>query len=113
MKRHGRTEIIAKLDQAGEMARRGQPQGEICKALGISVMTFHRWRKEFGNTSDGSVVSELSSSGRDSHENRSNMTQAQVDELQLENRRLRKIVTDLLLEKTQLEEALVRRKSKA
>jgi hypothetical protein len=113
MKRHSRTEIIAKLHQGGELARRGQPQGAICKALGISIMTFHRWRKEFGDPSVVPGVSELSSSRNGFHGSQNTMTQAQIDELQLENRRLRKIVTDLLLEKTQLEESLVRRKTRA
>jgi putative transposase len=111
MKRHSRTEIVAKLHQAGELARRGQPQAAICKALGISVMTFHRWRKEFGDPPTVGVASEISTSRNGfQEENQNDTTQGQIEGLQLENRRLRKIVTDLLLEKAQLEESLVRRK---
>ena len=45
MKRHSRAEISVALAQAQEMTRRGQSQPAICRALGISVMTLHRWRK--------------------------------------------------------------------
>ena len=44
-KRHTAQEIGVKLHQAEEMAREGKFQGEIARALGISVMTYHRWRK--------------------------------------------------------------------
>jgi hypothetical protein len=46
MKRHSRAEISVALGQAQEMMRRGQSQAAICRALEISVMTLHRWRKE-------------------------------------------------------------------
>ena len=52
MKRHSHAEISAVLSQAHEMMLRGQSQTAICKALGISVMTLHRWRKEFGGPPD-------------------------------------------------------------
>jgi hypothetical protein len=45
MKKHSREEILLKLGQAEKLARAGKSQVEICKALGVSVMTFHRWRK--------------------------------------------------------------------
>ncbi len=44
-KRHSAAEIAAKLSQAAELATQGRNQIEIAEALGISVMTFHRWRK--------------------------------------------------------------------
>ena len=112
MKRHNRAEVIAKLRQASEMARRGQSQAAICKSLGISVMTFHRWRKEFGDTSDPLVGPDPTEARSDAAAERT-MTQVQIEELQVENRRLRKIVTDLLLEKSKIEESCVRRKSRA
>ena len=45
MKKHSREEILLKLGQADQLARAGKSQVEICKTLGVSVMTFHRWRK--------------------------------------------------------------------
>ena len=44
-KRHSAMEIESKLEQADILSSEGQTQNEIAKALGISVMTFHRWRK--------------------------------------------------------------------
>ena len=44
-KRHNAMEIESKLEQADILSSEGQTQNEIAKALGISVMTFHRWRK--------------------------------------------------------------------
>ena len=45
MKKHSHEEIRLKLARADELARAGKSQGDICKALGVSVMTLHRWRK--------------------------------------------------------------------
>ena len=111
MKRHDRSEIISKLQQASELAKRGQPQAAICKTLGISVMTFHRWRKEFGDPGDLSGLPNEAANSAPPEE--SGSAQPQILSLQAENLRLRKIVTDLLLEKAKLEESLLRRKTRA
>jgi putative transposase len=96
MKRHSRAEISVALSQAQEMTRLGQSQTAICRALGISVMTLHRWRKEHD------VPPILS---HDETMPARNQNEVQVESLLLENQRLRKLVTDLLLEKTKMEEA--------
>jgi putative transposase len=87
----------AKLTQAGALAAEGKLQPEIARVLGISVMTLHRWRK--AQATAGAPVAKMPStpipSGGDNR----------IAELQLENSRLRKLVTDLLLEKMKLEEA--------
>jgi 2-keto-4-pentenoate hydratase/2-oxohepta-3-ene-1,7-dioic acid hydratase in catechol pathway len=44
-KRHASAEITAKLAQANELAAKGKTQREISKVLGVSIMTYHRWRK--------------------------------------------------------------------
>jgi putative transposase len=44
-KRHASGEITARLAQANELAAKGKTQREISKALGVSVMTYHRWKK--------------------------------------------------------------------
>ena len=105
MKRHSRAEKSVALDQAHAMIARGQSQAAICEALGISVMTFHRWRKELGDPSGKSVNENTPSEEGD--------TGTQIAVLREENRRLRKIVTDLLLEKAKVEEAIGRRKTGA
>ena len=44
-KRHSAAEIATKLREADALAAAGRRQSEIAKALAISVMTLHRWRK--------------------------------------------------------------------
>jgi len=100
-KRHSRGEISAKLEQAGMLAAAGKVQSEIAKALGVSVMTLHRWRKL--NPAGAARPSAASAAG---HDRRGGRRQTDiVAALQMENRYLRQIVADLLLEKTRLEEA--------
>ena len=88
-------EIATKLAQANDLATQGKLQSEIARSLGVSVMTLHRWRKETSQP-------DRTPSGR-----------TRLAELQLENSRLRRLVTDLLLEKTKLEEAAQRQKVSA
>jgi putative transposase len=95
MKRHSRAEIATKLAQANDLATRGKVQSEIARTLGVSVMTLHRWRKAPPGASE---PDRTRGGGR-------------IAELQLENSRLRRVVTDLLLEKIKLEEAAQGQKS--
>jgi transposase-like protein len=104
MKRHDPHEIAAKLGHAEDMIKSGMSQKDVCKSLDISVMTFHRWRK-LAASSDFQVPAPRdtarSSLGEDetSHPN-------EIEALKLENDRLRRIVSDLLLEKMKIQEAL-------
>src|SRR5262245_27757637 len=91
-KRHSRTEIEAKLAQATDLASQGALQSDIARALGISVMTLHRWRKS-------SPPVALATSEIARFESELGQGNARIQELQLENSRLRRLVTDLLLEK--------------
>jgi putative transposase len=52
-KRHASGEITAKLAHANELAAKGKTQREISKALGVSIMTYHRWKKML-NSAEGS-----------------------------------------------------------
>jgi len=47
-KRYRREEIIAKLREAEVLLGQRQKVPEVTKALGISDVTYYRWRKEFG-----------------------------------------------------------------
>ena len=99
-KRHSREEIAAKLTQAAQLAAQGRLQSDIARALGVSLMTLHRWRDlPVTPHSAATVMNGLSETdqGRDTDE--------RVGELQIENLRLRRLVTDLLLETMKLEEA--------
>jgi len=98
-KRHSRVEIASKLAQANDLATQGKLQGEIARTLGVSVMTLHRWRKAPGLRPALVATHEA---GRPYGMRRGG---DRIAELQLENSRLRRLVTDLLLEKIKLEEA--------
>ena len=101
-KRHTQAEIAHLLNEAQEMALAGKSQSDIARALGISVMTYHRWRKVHGRNHAGSFRSAVRPAAPEAE------TQP-IRELRVENLRLRRLVADLLLEKTSLQEALQRR----
>ena len=96
-KRHSRVEIATKLAQANDLATQGKLQSEIARTLGVSVMTLHRWRKAQPGPQSAYEAGQP-------HRKRVGVRD-RIAELQLENSRLRRLVTDLLLEKTRLEEA--------
>ena len=60
--------------------------GEVIRAIGVAEATYHRWRNEFGGLKLDQV--------------------RRLKELELENSRLRKAVSDLTLDKLILTEAL-------
>jgi putative transposase len=105
-KRHASGEIAAKLAQANELAAKGKTQREISKALGVSIMTYHRWKKVLSVDPDS-----RKDTGRVSLEVEPQSSSAigsveMVKRLELENSRLRRLVTDMLLDKLKLEEEL-------
>jgi putative transposase len=100
-KRHSPAEISAKLEQAQALAAAGKLQSEIATALGVSIMTLHRWRKLDPPDAFGSSAAIEVGYGTRGGRGRADI----VAELQIENRQLRQIVMDLLLEKIKLEEA--------
>ena len=103
-KRHASGEIAAKLAQANDLALRGKTQREISKALGVSIMTYHRWKK-MGPIASSPDLDGGSLSGGESGQISADTTDA-VKRLELENAQLRRLVTDMLLEKLKLEDAL-------
>jgi len=103
-KRHSHKEIEAKLRQAESMAAEGKRQSEIVRALRISAMTYHRWRKARPAPARAALPA-VREAVRDLPVAREpQMTRAK--DLEFENQQLRRLVTDLLLEKLRLEEAL-------
>lgn len=85
-KRHTPEQIIRKLRQADAMLADGRTIGQVCQALEVSEQTFHRWRNQYG--------------GMKAEEAR------RLAELEEENKRLKKLVADLTLDKDILKEAL-------
>jgi transposase len=104
-KRHSPEEIAAKLRQADEMVTQGKLHSDVAKSLGVSIMTYHRWRK----------ARAAAPQGYSSGEARPHLAEGEFDArlatLEVENSRLRRLVTDLLLEKVRLEELLSAKKS--
>ena len=84
-KRYRPEEIIAKLRQAEVLLGEGKKVPEVVKVLGIHEVTYYRWRKEYG----GLQVSQAK----------------RLKDLERENARLRKAVSDLSLDKVILQEA--------
>lgn len=85
MRKHSKAEIITKLRRASALANRGVGQAAICKELGISVMTLHRWRK----------LGSISPQNERSFDNPMSL-------MARENKDLRNIAVNLLLEITEL-----------
>ena len=85
-KRYTAENIIGMLREAEVRLSQGQTVGEIARSLGISEQSYYRWRREYGGM-------EVSQANR-------------LKELERENLRLRKAVSDLTLDKLILNEAL-------
>ena len=77
--------IIGKLREAEVELSKGQTNVQVCKKLGVTEQTFYRWRKEYG----GLKVDQAK----------------RFKVLEGENIRLRKLVSDLMLDKEILKEA--------
>ena len=84
-KRYCPEEIISKLREADVLISQGKKVVEVIKALGITDVTYYRWRQEYGGMSVPQVK--------------------RLKELEKENERLRKAVSDLTLDKMILKEA--------
>jgi putative transposase len=97
--KHSKAEIATKLGQADDLATQGKLQSEIARTLGVSVMTLHRWRK-MPSLPHAALARANGSAPIDE------VPETRIAELRLENTRLRRLVTDLLLEKMKLEESL-------
>jgi transposase-like protein len=85
-KRHSSEQIIRKLREAEAMMSSGRGLAEVCQQLAVSEQTFHRWRNQYGGMKADDAK--------------------HLKELEIENRRLKKAVADLTLDKQILEEAL-------
>jgi transposase-like protein len=84
-KAHTPEEIVAKLRQVEVLAAQGKAVAEAVRSIGITEATYYRWRAEFGGLKLDQVK--------------------RLKELERENARLRKAVSDLTLEKVILKEA--------
>ncbi len=100
--RRTKAEIAAKLEEADALIAEGKLNRDIAEALGVSVMTYHRWRK---TRQSPQLAGPFEPGGAEM--GGSPMDQSRrIRELQLENSRLRYLVTDLLLGKMTIEEVI-------
>jgi putative transposase len=78
-------EIVAKLRQVDVLTSQGQSAADAIRAIGVSEVTYYRWRQEFGGLKSDQVK--------------------RLKELEAENTRLRRAISDLTLDKLILQEA--------
>jgi putative transposase len=84
-KRHTAEEIVAKPRQVEVLTAQGRPVAEAVRATGVTEVTYYRWRSEYGGPKGDQVK--------------------RLKELEAENVRPRRAVSDLTLEKLILKEA--------
>ena len=84
-KRHKPEEIVAKLRQVDVLASQGQSIADAVRAIGLTEVTYYRWRQEYGGLKSDQV--------------------RKLKDLEAENARLRRAVSDLTLDKMILKEA--------
>ena len=84
-KKHTPEEIVAKLRQVDVLVSQGAPVADAVRQIGVTEVTYYRWRQEYGGLKLDQVK--------------------RLKELELENARLRKAVSDLTLDKLILKEA--------
>ena len=78
-------EIVAKLRQVDVLTSQGKNVAEAIRSIGVSEVTYYRWRQEFGGLKSDQVK--------------------RLKDLETENTRLRRAVSDLTLDKLILQEA--------
>jgi putative transposase len=84
-KRHKPEEIVAKLRQVDVLTSQGKSVADAIRTIGVTEVTYYRWRQEFGGLKSDQVK--------------------RLKNLEAENARLRRAVSDLTLDKMILAEA--------
>jgi putative transposase len=84
-KRHKAEEIVAKLRQVDVLTAQGTSVPDAVRSIGVTEVTYYRWRREYGGLQMDQIK--------------------RMKDLELENQRLRKAVSDLTLDKLILAEA--------
>ena len=84
-RRYKPEEPVAKLRQVDVLVSQGASVADAIRQIGVSEVTFYRWRQEFGGLKTDQI--------------------RRLKDLELENSRLRKAVSDVTLDKLILTEA--------
>ena len=78
-------EVVAKLRQVDVLVSQGKTVAEAIRSIGVTEVTYYRWRQEFGGLKSDQVK--------------------RLRDLETENSRLRRAIADLTLDKQILTEA--------
>jgi len=84
-KKHRPEEIIGKLREAEVVLAQGATTAEACRRIAVSEQIYYRWRKEYGGLKTDQA--------------------RRMKDLEKENLRLRRAISDLTLDKLILQEA--------
>ena len=84
-KKHMPEEIIGKLREVEIVLAQGASTAEACRRITVSEQTYYRWRKEYGGLKTDQA--------------------RRMKDLEKENQRLRRAISDLTLDKLILQEA--------
>ena len=84
-KRHKPEEIVVKLRPVDVLVSQGRSVADAIRAIGVTEVTYYRWRQEFGGLKADQVK--------------------RLKALETENARLRRAVAELTLDKQILKEA--------
>ena len=82
---HKPEEIVAKLRQVDVLTSQGQSVADAVRSIGITEVTYYRWRREYGGLKSDQVK--------------------RLKALETGNGRLRRAISDLTLDKLILQEA--------
>ncbi len=84
-KRRKAEEIVAKLRQVDVLTAQDMPVADAIRQIGVTEVTYYRWRKEHGGLKSDQI--------------------RRIKDLEQENARLRRAISDLTLDKLILQEA--------
>jgi putative transposase len=77
-KRHSPEQVVRKLATADRLLAEGKDLAAVCRELGVSEATYHRWRNQYGGMKADDVK--------------------RLKELESENQKLKRIVADQALD---------------
>lgn len=83
---HKAEEIVSKLRQVDVLVAQGTKVPDAVRSIGVTQVTYYRWRREYGGLQMDQIE--------------------RLKDLELENQRLRRAVSDLTLDKLILGEAV-------
>jgi len=84
-RRYSPEQVVNKLREADVLIAKGKTVAQVCKQLGVTSVTYYRWRREFGGMKTDQA--------------------RRLKELEKENTRLKRLLADAEIDKAILREA--------